>query len=314
MLVDKINLIFKGGNGGHGKMSFRRNQKGPDGGNGGRGGDLYVRAVNNIYLLNKYEDKMLFQAERGQPGADNQRSGHAGADLDVPLPVGSVVTNRKTGRLICELNKVGERFLICKGGVGGIGNWELRSEENTTPMETVPAGKGTTQDVVINLKLIAHYGLIGLPNAGKSSLLNELTNANAKTANYQFTTLEPNLGDLFGKIIADIPGLIEGASEGKGLGIEFLKHIEKVKTLIHCVSAENENMQSAYNTVRAELTKFNEELIKKPEIILLTKTDTVNPEELSQKSKALKKFSDDVLEVSIHDYESIQKLKKELTD
>lgn len=314
MLIDKINLIFRGGNGGSGKMSFRRNQKGPDGGNGGRGGNLYVKAVNNIYLLNKYEDGLIFQAENGQPGADNQRSGHSGEDLEVILPVGSVVIDRKSKNTICELNREGERVLICRGGSGGTGNWELRSEKNTTPMETVPAGKGTKRDTTIILKLIANYGLIGLPNAGKSSLLNELTNAKVKTASYQFTTLEPNLGNLYGKIIADIPGLIEGASKGKGLGIDFLKHIEKVETLIHCVSAENENISEAYETVRNELSIFNAELIKKPEIILLTKSDMLSTGQLQEKIAILKKHSKKVFSVSIHDLDSIQDLKRVLTD
>ena len=164
-------------------------------------------------------------------------------------------------------------------------------------------------DAIVNLKLIANYGLIGLPNAGKSSLLNELTNAKAKTANYEFTTLEPNLGNLHGKIIADIPGLIEGASTGKGLGIDFLKHIEKVETIIHCVSAENLDIEKAYQTVRGELNEFNPELTKKPEVILLTKSDEINEEQIIKGVEILKKFSDKVLPVSIHDYESLENLK-----
>lgn len=314
MLIDKVNLIFKAGNGGPGKVSFRRNQKGPDGGNGGRGGNLYVKGVNNIYLLNKYEDKMVFQAENGQAGADNQRTGHGGQDLDIMLPVGSIVINRKSGKVICELNKEGDRFLICRGGKGGIGNWEQRSEKNTTPMTAVPQSKGSTLDAIVNLRLIANYGLIGLPNAGKSSLLNELTNTKAKTANYQFTTLEPNLGDLYGKIIADIPGLIEGASEGKGLGTDFLKHIEKVEILLHCVSAENEDVEDVYKTVRLELQKFNGELTKKPEIIILTKSDTITQSDLDKKLQSLKKHSDNVLIASIHDFESIKHLKEILAN
>lgn len=313
MLIDKINLIFRGGNGGAGKVSFRRNQKGPDGGNGGRGGNLFVKAVSDIYLLNRYEDRLIFQAQNGQPGGDNQRTGHAGADLEVTLPVGSVVTNRKTGRVLCELNKVGERVQICRGGAGGIGNWEQRSENNTTPETAIPAGHGTKADVLVNLKLIADYGLIGLPNAGKSSLLNELTNATAKTADYQFTTIEPNLGSLYGRIIADIPGLIEGASAGKGLGVEFLKHIEKVSALLHCVSAVSENVSEDYQTVRTELGKFNPELTEKPEIILLTKTDMVSKEDSDKKILELKKYSKTVVPASIHDFESIKNLKELLT-
>jgi GTP-binding protein len=310
MLTDRLEAKFKGGNGGSGKVSFRRNQKGPDGGNGGRGGDLYVKSVSNIYLLSQYAPDTVFAAGNGQPGGDNQKTGHGGTDLEVMLPVGSEIINKKTGQVICTLNKVGERVLLCKGGKGGFGNWEFKSSTQTTPRFAVPYGKGTHIDALITLKLIADYGLVGLPNAGKSSLLNELTNANAKTADYAFTTISPNLGVINGKVLADIPGLIEGAAEGRGLGIDFLKHVEKVSTLLHCISTESADILKDYETVRAELAKFNPALSEKPEIVLLTKTDLVKETEVADMVKILKKKAGFVTPVSIHNAESIEKIKK----
>ena len=171
MLIDKLEAIFKGGNGGSGKISFRRNQKGPDGGNGGKGGDLYIKAVSNIFLLSQYAEDTIFSAENGQPGSYNRRTGHGGRDLEVMLPVGSEIVDKETGKIICSLDKTGQRLLLCKGGKGGTGNWELRSNEQTTPRFSLPYDKGEEINAIITLKLIADFGLIGLPNAGKSSLL-----------------------------------------------------------------------------------------------------------------------------------------------
>ncbi len=310
MLIDTIEVIFKAGKGGAGKVSFRRNAKGPDGGNGGPGGNMFTRAVDDIFLLNQFSQKNKIEAENGEPGGSNNRSGHAAKDIVVALPVGTSITDRKSGKLIYELNKKGEQILLCRGGRGGLGNWEFRSTEETTPKFSEPGRKGEILDAVLTLRLIADFGLIGLPNAGKSSLLNELTNANAKIANYAFTTLSPNLGVIGGRVIADIPGLIEGASEGKGLGVGFLKHIEKVGILLHCISAESLDVTKDYETVRAELEKFSPELIKKHEVILLTKTDLVGPVEVTGLIQKLQKKSEKVIPVSIHDFESIEKVKK----
>jgi len=309
MLIDKVEAIFVGGSGGNGKSSFRRNEKGPDGGNGGKGGDLYVKAVRDIFLLNQFTEKLVIAAENGKMGSSNNKSGHGGEDLVIDLPIGTSITDKETGNLILELNEDGETKLLCKGGRGGLGNWEFRSSKETTPKHAELGCVGQRVEVVLTLKLIADYGLIGLPNAGKSSLLNELTNANAKIANYAFTTLSPNLGVIKGRVLADIPGLIEGAFEGRGLGISFLKHIEKVETLIHCISCESTDILKDYETIRGEIGKYNPVLLEKREIILLTKTDMLEGVDVERILKTLKGKSKEVLAVSIHDLESIQKIK-----
>ncbi len=301
MLIDKIEVTFKAGDGGNGKVSFRRNQKGPDGGNGGDGGNLFVVASSNLFLLNQFKSESVIEAQRGGDGGRNQKTGKNGGDFEVILPAGTEIIDKKTRIVILELNKSGERKILAQGGKGGLGNWEFRDSIETTPRFSEPGVKGEVQDVILNLKLIADFGLVGLPNTGKSSLLNELTNSKAQTANYNFTTLSPNLGVFEGRVIADIPGLIKGASGGKGLGIGFLKHIEKVKVLIHCISSDSENPAADYKTIRDELGKFNKELLNKKEIIVLTKSDL---------NKTLRLKNMDTIRVSIYDPESISKLKK----
>lgn len=310
MLIDKVEVVFKAGSGGHGKVSFRRNNKGPDGGNGGRGGSVYVRAVNDIFLLNQFGQDAIVEANHGQPGGNNQKTGHAADDVIVNLPIGTSVIDKKTHSVVCELTKSEETILICKGGKGGKGNTEFKTAEETAPKFAEQGEKGQKLDAILSLKLIADFGLIGLPNAGKSSLLNELTNANAKVGNYQFTTLEPNLGVIKNKVIADIPGLIEGAADGKGLGIAFLKHIEKVGVLLHCISAESTDVLKDYETIRAELGKFNPKMLDKKEIILITKTDLVEEKVLQSLIKNLKSVGNPTLPVSIHDFESLEEIKR----
>ncbi len=309
MLIDKVEVILKGGDGGHGKVSFVKIGRGPDGGNGGDGGDLYVVASSDLTLLNQFSRETEISAERGIDGGRNKKTGHNGADLDLILPVGTSIISKKTGELILELTKVGERKLLCEGGRGGRGNWEFRSSRNTTPKTAEKGQKGVLRKVILNLKLIADFGLIGLPNAGKSSLLNELTNAKAQIANYQFTTLSPNLGIFEKRVIADIPGLIEGASEGRGLGVGFLKHIEKVKMLIHCVSCDSQDPLHDYQTVKNELKAFNAKLGKKDEVILLTKSDLIENERLKEIMKKFKNKSKNILTVSIYDPDSIDEVK-----
>jgi GTP-binding protein len=300
MLLDKVDVTFSAGNGGNGKVSFKKIGRGPDGGNGGKGGDLYITAVSDLTVLYQFSQKDMLAAENGIPGGDNIKSGRKGEDLTISLPVGTSLIDRENGRVVAELTEVGQTIKLLKGGDGGHGNWEFRSARNTTPMKAQKGFPGEALNLTLDLKLIADFGLIGLPNSGKSSLLNELTNSNARVGNYAFTTLSPNLGVVNGKVIADIPGLIEGASDGKGLGVKFLKHIEKVKVLIHCIDATSTDYEKDYKVVRNELKKYNPEMLKKKEIILLTKSDLVE-NKVSFKDAKL---------ISIHDLESINNLKK----
>ena len=300
MLIDTAEITIRGGYGGSG---MAKKPKGPDGGNGGNGGDVYLRCASNLYLLREFNEKVLFAAGNGGTGARNNKTGKEGEDIEILLPVGTSIYDKKTGELILELSKIDERVLICKGGKGGFGG--ITSEQGK---------QGEEKMVILSLRLIADFGLIGLPNAGKSSLLNEITNAQAKVANYPFTTLEPNLGVFNNKCLADIPGLIDGASSGKGLGIAFLKHIEKVSVLLHCISCETLNPTKDYQTVRHELSEFKLELTQKPEIIILTKTDLVDLSCVLKLTKELRKLNKNIIPVSVHNYESLEKLKKKINE
>ncbi len=309
MLVDEAQITLEAGHGGPGKVSFFKKGIGPDGGNGGRGGDVYIRVVSDLTALSRFKGQTYFKAEDGQMGMSNQKSGRNANDLEIVVPAGTEMTDIQTGE-VWSFDRNDERLLICQGGLGGLGNYQLRSARNTTPMKAQVGLPGKRRDLDLALKYIADFGFIGLPNAGKSSLLNELTAANVKTADYPFTTLEPNLGVFNTKVLADIPGLIEGASLGKGLGIKFLKHIEKVPVLLHCIAATSEDPIGDYKVIRNELKSFNPEMVKKREIILLTKTDMVSKEEVEKKIEILKATKKKVLPVSIHDFDALEKLKK----
>lgn len=308
MLMDEATITISGGHGGPGIVSFGPLEgSGPDGGNGGRGGDLYVRASSDMTLLNQFSRQTSFAAPNGHPGGKQKMTGKDGNDLELLLPVGTSLIDTDNGEVLIELKKVDQRELLCIGGKGGKGNWEFRSPRRTTPKFAQPGEPGQKYEVKVILKLIAQYGLVGLPNAGKSSLLNELTRANAKIANYAFTTLSPNLGVHRGRIIADIPGLIEGAHEGRGLGISFLKHIEKVKVILHCIAADSADPMGDYETVIKELRAYKPALLRKKEIILITKSDLVDVKTIKEIQK---KFSKTTLPVSIHDWDSLEKLKE----
>ncbi len=309
MFTDEIDLTLIAGHGGAGKVHFfAPPMRGPDGGNGGKGGDIYIQTTSDLTALGKFIKDKVLEAEKGEDGGNNNKFGKDGKDLTITVPQGCLLIDLDTEEEI-ELDTKELPLLIAKGGLGGRGNTEFKSAKNTTPRFAQPGLRGQQKRYKVILKLIADFGLIGLPNAGKSSLLNELTAANVKVANYPFTTLEPNLGMFNGKVLADIPGLIEGASSGKGLGIGFLKHIEKTSTLLHCISAESEDVTRDYKTIQGELKKYNPELLNKKEIILLTKSDLVSPAELKKKMTSLKKTKKEIMPLSIHDWDSLEKLK-----
>jgi GTP-binding protein len=313
--IDELTISATAGKGGDGVVRWRHEKgkefSGAAGGNGGKGGDVYVCAVRDIHLLAKYKHQKEFVAENGEAGKRNSMHGKNGDDLIIDLPIGSLVTNKHTGK-VYNLIKEGEKILLLKGGRGGLGNEHFKASTNTTPKEWTPGKDGDSAEFYIELELVADAGLVGQPNAGKSSLLNELTNANSKVGSYAFTTLDPSLGNMEGFILADIPGLIEGASEGKGLGHKFLRHVVRTKVILHCISLENEDVVGLYTTIRDELTKFSKELAKKEEIIILTKTDVVDEATCKTKIKEMKKLNPHVLSVTAYDDNSVKKLKDEL--
>ena len=314
-LVDELVIRARAGDGGDGVVRWLhlkgREYSGAAGGNGGNGGDIYIRAVRDISLLGRYRGEKKFEAEDGDDGESYNRDGKGGKDLVIDLPIGSVVHNFSTGE-IHELLQDGQKQLVLKGGRGGAGNAVFKSSVNTTPTECTPGAAGEEAELKIELRLIANAGLIGLPNAGKTSLLNALTGASAKVGNYAFTTLDPNLGVLYGYVLADIPGLIEGASDGKGLGSKFLRHVARTSLLLHCISLEGGNPLQDYETVRDEIVKFGQGLDQKPEIILLTKADMRTPEEIVQVATTFKSLSKQVLSVTILDDASVKKLGEDL--
>ena len=316
-LIDEIEFHAKVGDGGAGVVRWRHEKSkeysGPGGGNGGPGGDVYVRAVRDINIMARHKTVKRFDAPRGLAGANFGRQGGAGEDLYIDLPIGSVVTNTESGRVV-ELTLDGQTSKILHGGHGGLGNEYFKASTNVRPEQSTPGVSGEEADFKVELNLIADAGLIGLPNAGKSSLLNALTHARAKVGSYAFTTLDPHLGVLpGGYIMADIPGLIEGASEGKGLGDKFLRHVKRTRMLIHLVSLENEDVAAAYRIVRGELEKYGNGLSEKQEAVILTKTDMVAPEAIKAAKKVLKKLNPDILEVTVLDDAVVKKLGEELT-
>ncbi len=310
MLIDDITIKVSGGNGGRGAVAFDKNKGsfGPAGARGGNGGNVFFEGVSDLSALNRFRNEKEFFAQNGENGKGQYSDGKTGPDIILKVPVGTVIHNLTNGAET-EIVKIGEKILAAKGGHGGKGNFHFRSPVNTSPTQFKEGTPGEEFNLRLELKMIADVGFIGLPNVGKSSLLNEITKAKSKVANYPFTTLEPNLGVYYELILADIPGLIEGASSGKGLGIKFLRHVERTKTLFHFISAESETPMKDYRIVRKELKKYNVALTKKPEYIFLTKSDTVNPKDLKKKISILKKTLTRVLPISVYDWDSLEKVK-----
>ncbi|MFA5791643.1 MAG: GTPase ObgE [Candidatus Paceibacterota bacterium] len=326
--IDEMKIEAFAGRGGDGVVRWRQEKfipkGGPAGGDAGRGGDFYVIAVRDVHILSKYKAKKSFTAGRGEDGGNKSLHGKNGEDFILELPIGSIITNLETEER-WQLIKEGEKILILRGGYGGFGNEHFKSSTNTTPKEWRPGEEGEKGNFKIELELFADIGLIGLPNAGKTSLLNSLTNAQAKVGDYAFTTLDPNLGDLFGYIIADIPGIIEGASEGKGLGVKFLRHIKRTKMLAHLISFENlslgaTGMMKVYKEIRKELQKYDkklnlgaEGLFSKEEIIILTKSDVVEDSKVIVKTvKVFEKLNVKVFVISLFDDKMVKKFRDEL--
>ncbi len=290
--VDEISLFMRAGRGGDGVVRFRhekhRPKGGPSGGNGGKGGDIIVRGVRNQHGLAHFRHVHLIEGERGEDGGDNCRTGKAGANKIIEFPLGTVFYNPTLMRTD-ELLRDGQEIVLLNGGQGGLGNDYFKSSTNQTPKQKTNGGEGEEADFKIELKMIADIGLVGLPNAGKTSLLNALCGTEKKIGDYPFTTLEPNLGVYYGHVMADIPGLIEGASLGKGLGDRFLRHLERTKFFLHLISSAEEDVCLAYKTIRQELKKANQDLSQKPEIIVLTQADRVSEEVLKEKLVNLEK-------------------------
>jgi len=317
MLIDNVALVVKAGDGGKGAATFRRDvttaRGGPDGGNGGNGGDVLFQGSTNIYDLRKFRYTKRIKGENGGDGTKHNGFGKNAKNIVVFVPLGTRIRDVNTEKSI-EIEKIDRPVLIARGGVGGYGNFKFKSATNRSPKNRELGGLGETKNIHLELRIIAEIGLIGLPNAGKSSLLAVLTNAKPTIGAYPFTTLEPNIG-MYGKYpIADIPGLIEGASRGKGLGIQFLKHIEKTKILVHCIDITIDDPLKAYETVRKEFQEYNPLLLEKPEIIFLNKTDLVDEKKANEVTELFKPLHKEVFTGSAHDEKSSHAFKHILTE
>ena len=297
--LDQAKVYIRSGDGGAGAVSFRREKfiefGGPDGGDGGRGGDVWAEAVDGLNTLIDYRYQQHFKAQTGVHGMGRNRTGAGGKDVVLKVPVGTQIFEEDNETVVCDLTQVGQRFLLAKGGNGGFGNQHFKTSTNQAPRRANPGLEGEERTIWLRLKLIADAGLVGLPNAGKSTFLATVTAAKPKIADYPFTTLHPGLGvarvDAREFVIADIPGLIEGAHEGVGIGDRFLGHVERTRVLLHLVSAREEDVASAYETVRGELEAYGHGLDEKAEILALSQADTVDAEALAEKIAELEEVA-----------------------
>tara|TARA_Y100000590_G_scaffold224967_2_gene254383 strand:- start:761 stop:1747 length:987 start_codon:yes stop_codon:yes gene_type:complete len=319
--LDQVKIYIKAGNGGSGSPSFRREKfvefGGPDGGDGGKGGSVILKSERNLNTLIDYRYQQHHKAERGTDGAGKKRTGRNGKNLYLKVPVGTQVFEEDNKTLIFDFKKQGEEFVVANGGKGGLGNVRFKSSTNRAPRKFTKGKAGENFIIWLQLKTIADIGIIGLPNAGKSSLLSAITSATPKIANYKFTTLNPNLGmavyDNKEITIADIPGLVEGAHKGIGLGIKFLKHIERCKTLLHLIDITENDLEKTYIKIKNELKNYSKDLLKKKEIIVLNKIDLIDNNEVK---KIFDKFSknkkSEVITLSVRNKKSISKIKAKL--
>ena len=319
--LDQVKIYIKAGDGGNGSPSFRREKfiefGGPDGGDGGKGGSIILKSERNLNTLIDYRFQQHHKAERGGDGAGKNRTGKGGKNLILKVPTGTQVFEEDNKTLIYDFKNENEEFVVANGGKGGLGNTRFKSSTNRAPKKFTKGIVGEEYTIWLQLKTIADIGIIGLPNAGKSSLLAAITSATPKIANYKFTTLNPNLGvavyDNKEIILADIPGLIEGAHTGIGLGIKFLKHIERCKTLLHLIDITEKNIENLYKQVRNELGKYSKDLLKKDELIVFNKIDLIDKNKLNEKKdKFSKKIKNEVLTISTFDKASVAKIKSKL--
>ena len=319
--LDQVKIYVKAGDGGNGSPSFRREKfieyGGPDGGDGGKGGSVILKSEQNLNTLIDYRYQQHHKAERGENGMGQNRTGKGGEDLILKVPLGTQVFEEDNKTLIYDFIKSSEKFIAALGGKGGLGNTRFKSSTNRAPKKFTKGALGEEFTIWLQLKTIADIGIIGLPNAGKSSLLASITNANPKIANYHFTTLNPNLGvasyDDKEITIADIPGLIEGAHEGTGLGVQFLKHIERCKTLLHLIDITNNDLEKSYNQVKNELKNYSPDLLKKKELIVLNKIDLIDDELTKEIIEDFsKKINGEILTLSTLEKNSVSKIKAKL--
>jgi GTP-binding protein len=321
--IDKVKLYVKAGDGGNGAVAFLREKYrpkgGPAGGDGGKGGDVIFVATKNKHTLYDLKFKKHLKAENGKPGGGKKKHGKHGKDLIVEVPVGTVIKDAETGEIIADLVEDGQKAVVAKGGKGGLGNARFATPTRQAPRFATKGKKGEEKWIILELKSIADVGLVGFPNAGKSTLINRLSNAKAEVAPYPFTTVKPNLGvvdfdDFYSYVIADIPGLIEGAHKGKGLGHEFLRHIERTKVLAYVLDVSDfrdKDPIEAFETLRKELKEYSPDLLKKPQVVVLNKIDALSDRSYLEKLKKVfeEKYRLPVFEVSALTGEGVEKLK-----